>query len=129
MYREGQGQDKSTILDYLPLSALLSVLTSADCLRAKDSLEEAISNKNRSVHVLGSNSSTWKNSLEMMKEDAMIFSLAGEAEEEEKLHNIRKSAQKTSTAGIFLGGTYDRIMDEKEKIGILSPTGYDGLQL
>lgn len=99
-------------------------------MRAKDSLEEAISNKNRSVHVLGSNSSTWKNSLEMMKEDAMIFSLAGEAEEEEKLHNMRKFAQKTTaTAGIVSIGTYDKIMDGKEKIGILSPTGYDGVQL
>ena len=106
---------------------MISVLTDSDCVRAKDNLEEAIGNKNRSVHVLGSNSSTWKNSLEMMKEDAMIFSLAGEAEEEEKLHNIRKFAQKTATAGIILGGTYDKIVTEKEKLGVMSPVGYDGV--
>jgi hypothetical protein len=109
--------DKSTILDYLPLSALMSVLTEADCTRAKDSLEEAISEKNRSVHVLGSNSSKWKNSLDIMKEDAMIFSLAGEAEEEEKQHNHRKSLSRASTGQ----GSYDKMLDEKEgKSSILS---------
>ena len=96
----------------------MSVLTEMDCTRAKDNLEEAIANKNRSVHVLGSNSSTWKNSLEMMKEDAMIFSLAGEAEEEEKLHNFRKLSQKG--AGSTLGA-YDKLLHEKEKMGILNP--------
>ena len=96
----------------------MSVLTEMDCTRAKDNLEEAIANKNRSVHVLGSNSSTWKNSLEMMKEDAMIFSLAGEAEEEEKLHNFRKLSQKGSGSTL---GAYDKLLHEKEKMGILNP--------
>lgn len=123
LYREGQGQDKSTILDYLPLSAMMSVLTDADCTRAKDSLEEAIANKNRSVHVLGSNSSAWKNSLEMMKEDAMIFSLAGEAEEEEKLHNYRKLSSRAPAAG----GSYDKMLNDKEgKMGS-NGSGVDSL--
>ena len=122
LYREGQGQDKSTILDYLPLSAMMSVLTDADCARAKDSLEEAIAVKNRSVHVLGSNSSAWKNSLEMMKEDAMIFSLAGEAEEEEKLHNFRKLSARAPA-----GGSYDKMLNDKEgKMGSIG-SGVDSL--
>jgi hypothetical protein len=122
LYREGQGQDKSTILDYLPLSALTSVLTEKDCMRAKDSLEEAIASKNRSVHVLGSSSSSWKNSLEMMKEDAMIFSLAREAEEEEKLHNYRKSLSRAPG-----NGTYDRMLNEKESKLSSHGTGIDDL--
>lgn len=90
----------------------MSVLTDADCTRAKDSLEEAISEKNRSVHVLGSNSSNWKNDLTKMKEEAMIFVITSESEEEdkEKQSNHKKSLSRASAGQ----SSYDKLLDEKE---------------
>jgi hypothetical protein len=86
-YREGQGHDKTTtILDYIPISSLISVLTEADILKAKNNLESNILNRNPSVHTLDDE----KNNLDMMKEDAMIYSLKIESEEEENSHNNDK---------------------------------------
>ena len=108
-------------MDYLPLSALMSVLTEADCTRAKDNLEEAISEKNRSVHVLGSNSSNWKNKLITMKEDALIFSITVEAEENQR--NNKKSSSRASAGQ----GSYDKLLDEKEGKSSLLGGSVEGL--
>ena len=88
----------------------MSVLTDADCTRARDSLEEAISEKNRSVHVLGSNSSNWKNNLTKMKDEAMIFVITSEEEEKEKQSNHKKSLSRASAGQ----SSYDKLPDEKE---------------
>lgn len=86
-YREGQGHDKTTtILDYIPISSLISVLKDADILKAKNNLESNILSRNPSVHTLDNE----KNNLDMMKEDAMIYSLKIESEEEENSHNNDK---------------------------------------
>jgi thioredoxin-related protein len=55
-------------------------------LKAKNNLESNILSRNASVHTLDNE----KNNLDMLKEDAMIYSLKIESEEEENSHNNDK---------------------------------------